>query len=151
MLTDSSVSMLYMAPTFGVRLRALREKAGLTPGQLAARVGISENAIRQMELGYTKSASFGVGVRIAEALGITARQLAIGDEPTQTITLPTVGDLFSRVAGLEQRQAASVGAVTEALDAVRETFEHLLRLLEERNTLTADDRAQLQRRLGGSR
>lgn len=75
--------------TFGERLKELRERAGLRPSDLASKVGVTENAIRQMESGYIKSASFGVGVKLADVLGVSARFLALGG--TQEI-IPPIGE-----------------------------------------------------------
>jgi len=63
---------------FGRRLRRLREARGLSRTELAYRVGVSEGAIRQMESGQTKIASFVVGLRLARVLGTTAWYLANG-------------------------------------------------------------------------
>lgn len=67
-----------MAQTFGERLRVYRLRKNLTPGELAHAAGVSEGAIRQMESGQTKSASFVVGLRIAATLGISPWLLATG-------------------------------------------------------------------------
>jgi len=72
---------------FGRRLRRLRLARGLSCTQLAYRVGVTEGAIRQMESGQTKIASFVIGLRLARVLGTTAWYLANGgaadrDEPT---------------------------------------------------------------------
>lgn len=65
---------------FGARLRQLRIARGLTCTQLASRVGVTESAIRQMENGQTKIASFVIGLRIAKELGTTAQYLAHGSD-----------------------------------------------------------------------
>jgi len=63
---------------FGRRLRRLRLARGLSCSQLAYRVGVTEGAIRQMESGQTKIASFVIGLRLAQELGATAWYLAVG-------------------------------------------------------------------------
>jgi transcriptional regulator with XRE-family HTH domain len=63
---------------FGARLRRLRVARGLSCTQLASRVGVTESAIRQMESGQTKIASFITGLRIAKELSTTAWYLAVG-------------------------------------------------------------------------
>ncbi|MDQ6943091.1 MAG: helix-turn-helix domain-containing protein [Candidatus Eremiobacteraeota bacterium] len=65
--------------SFRVRLRRLREARNVTPNTLASLVGVTEGAIRQMESGQTHAASLRVGVRLAEALGVTPAYLAFGD------------------------------------------------------------------------
>ena len=90
---------------FGPRVRRLRLALGMTPNELAHSVGVTEGAIRQMESGQTRIASFPVGVRLAEALGVEPSYLAFGDvkkEPT------TFADRFAaleeRVSRLELRR-----------------------------------------------
>lgn len=56
----------------------MRLERGLSCTQLASRVGVTESAIRQMENGQTKIASFVVGLRIADELGTTPWYLAGG-------------------------------------------------------------------------
>jgi transcriptional regulator with XRE-family HTH domain len=74
-----------VSDTFGERLRSLRTKRRLTPSALAHAVGVTEGAIRQMESGQTKSASFLVGLKLAHVLGVTAWFLATGrDAPSGT-------------------------------------------------------------------
>lgn len=71
--------------TFGERLRALRTRRRMTPSALAHAVGVTEGAIRQMESGQTKTASFVVGLKLARVLGVTAWYLATGDDaPSET-------------------------------------------------------------------
>ncbi len=67
-----------MPESFGERLHRLRVRRQLTLTDLAHAVGVSESAVRQMEKGQTKSASFVVGVRLAKKLGVTAEYLALG-------------------------------------------------------------------------
>jgi transcriptional regulator with XRE-family HTH domain len=84
---------------FGRRLRRLRLARGLSCSQLAYRVGVTEGAIRQMESGQTKIASFVIGLRLAKELGTTAWYLANGDTDDRDTSDP----LTQRVAALEQR------------------------------------------------
>ncbi len=92
---------------FGPRLRRLRLAAGMSPIDLAHSVGVTEGAIRQMESGQTKIASFPVGVRLAEVLGVEARYLAFGEsekaKPPKTVD--RFAELEERVARLEKAQA----------------------------------------------
>ena len=66
--------------SFGDRLRSLRTRRRMTLSALAHAVGVTEGAIRQMESGQTKSASFAVGLRLARVLGVTPVFLATGGE-----------------------------------------------------------------------
>lgn len=69
--------------SFGERLRGLRTRRRLTPSGLAHAAGVTEGAIRQMESGQTKSASFLVGLRLARILGVTPWYLATGEESAE--------------------------------------------------------------------
>jgi transcriptional regulator with XRE-family HTH domain len=89
---------------FGPRLRRLRLATGLTPSALAHAVGVTEGAIRQMESGQTRFASFPVGVRLAEALGVKPEYLAFGEQVDKGETLRPV----DRLTALE-RQVAALG------------------------------------------
>ena len=93
--------------TFGERLRTLRSRRHLTPGALAQAVGVTEGAIRQMESGQTKSASFLVGLKLAAALGVTPWFLATGSDaapetapPAAERSTPAMGE---RISALERR------------------------------------------------
>ena len=90
------------AEGFGERLRRLRLGRGVSCAQLAARVGVTEGAIRQMESGQTKIASFVIGLRLAKELGTDAWYLANGvaDDDGSTQGADGIG---LRVAALEQR------------------------------------------------
>jgi transcriptional regulator with XRE-family HTH domain len=76
-----------VADTFGERLRSLRTRKRLTPSALAHAVGVTEGAIRQMESGQTKSASFLVGLKLANVLGVSPYFLATGrDAPPESVS-----------------------------------------------------------------
>lgn len=87
---------------FGERLRRLRIARGLSCAQLAHRVGVTEGAIRQMESGQTKMASFVIGLRLAKALGTGAWYLANGI-PDDADDQSDADALLLRVAALEHR------------------------------------------------
>jgi transcriptional regulator with XRE-family HTH domain len=92
---------------FGERLRRLRIARGLSCAQLATRVGVTEGAIRQMESGQTKMASFVIGLRLAKELGIDAWYLANG--VADSAEAQTGADALSlRVAALEQHISALI-------------------------------------------
>ena len=89
---------------FGERLRRLRTATGLTVSSLARAVGVTEGAIRQMESGQTKSASFSVGLAIADALGVDPWLLAFGTaHDASARAAATMPSLDARVARLEDR------------------------------------------------
>jgi transcriptional regulator with XRE-family HTH domain len=77
-----------VADTFAERLRTLRTRRHLTPSALAHAVGVTEGAIRQMESGQTRSASFLVGLKLSNVLGVSPWFLATGrDDPPETESL----------------------------------------------------------------
>jgi len=88
---------------FGRRLRRLRLARGLSCSQLAYQVGVTEGAIRQMESGQTKIASFVIGLRLAEELGTTAWYLAVGGPDDRARERESDDSLAQRVAALERR------------------------------------------------
>ncbi len=61
--------------TFGAKLRAARDKAGLTQQQLADRVGINRVVLARWETD-AREPSIGSVLALAEALGITLDELA---------------------------------------------------------------------------
>jgi transcriptional regulator with XRE-family HTH domain len=104
-----------VAESFGERLRTLRTRRHLTPSSLAHAVGVTEGAIRQMESGQTKSASFLVGLKLANFLGVTAWFLATGrDDPPEMVSPSTDR---SAVALLE-RLSLQVNAIDRRVKAL---------------------------------
>lgn len=100
---------------FGDRLRLLRTRAGFTPSSLAQAVDVTEGAIRQMESGQTKSASFVVGLRLARVLGVTPWFLATGEDapsgkesrsPEPAPGVAKIEDVLLKVNALERRVRA---------------------------------------------
>jgi len=69
-----------VSTSFQERLRTLREQQGLRVGELASAVGKTEGAIRQMESGQTKFASFAVGLRLSRELHVSPWYLCFGDD-----------------------------------------------------------------------
>ena len=65
--------------SFGERLKRLRRERALTIPALAKLVGVTDSAIRQLESGESKSASFAVGLRLAHILEVDACVLAFGE------------------------------------------------------------------------
>lgn len=90
---------------FGERLRRLRVARAISCAHLAHRVGVTEGAIRQMESGQTKMASFVIGLRLAKELGTDAWYLANG--VADDAEVQSGADAISlRVTALEQRIAS---------------------------------------------
>ncbi|HEX3550507.1 MAG TPA: helix-turn-helix transcriptional regulator [Candidatus Elarobacter sp.] len=92
--------MLVRVERFGERLRRLRTAQAMSCAQLAQCVGVTEGAIRQMESGQTKMASFVIGLRLARELGVDAWYLANGDGE---FAYDPHDSLAARVAALEAR------------------------------------------------
>lgn len=57
------------APSFPARLRALRERAGLSVDELAARAGLARAAVYKVEAG--SDPKWTTVLKLAEALGVT--------------------------------------------------------------------------------
>jgi transcriptional regulator with XRE-family HTH domain len=93
--------------SFGERLRRLRLAQGVSCAQLAHRVGVTEGAIRQMESGQTKIASFVIGLRLAKELGTDAWYLANGVADDAEAHTGADGILL-RVAALEQQLSSLI-------------------------------------------
>ncbi len=91
--------------SFGERLRRLRAARAVSCAQLAQRVGVTEGAIRQMESGQTKMASFVIGLRLAKELGTDAWYLANGVADDAEAQAGAEG-IVLRVSALEQRIAS---------------------------------------------
>jgi transcriptional regulator with XRE-family HTH domain len=90
---------------FGERLRRLRIAREVSCAQLAHRVGVTEGAIRQMESGQTKMASFVIGLRLAKELGTDAWYLANGVADDAEAQAGAEG-IVLRVSALEQQIAS---------------------------------------------
>jgi transcriptional regulator with XRE-family HTH domain len=86
---------------FGKRLRQRREEVGLTVGQLAQRVGLTEGAIRAMELGSTKNAVLPNGLVIAHALGVSPWWLVAKEEPRPGSALAATGPRKTEAAAAQ--------------------------------------------------
>ncbi|HEY6233917.1 MAG TPA: helix-turn-helix transcriptional regulator [Candidatus Elarobacter sp.] len=93
--------------SFGERLRRLRLARGVSCAQLAHRVGVTEGAIRQMESGQTKIASFVIGLRLAKELDTDAWYFANGVADDAEAQAGAEG-IVLRVSALEQQIAALI-------------------------------------------
>ncbi len=103
-----------MSDSFGERLRSLRLRRHLTPSALAHAVGVTEGAIRQMESGQTKSASFLVGLKLAVALDVTPWYLATGrDGPSETESASP-----DRLVAVLERLSLQVSAIDRRVKAL---------------------------------
>ena len=62
----------------GLRIRSLREEAGLTQAGLAKKMGVSQQVISRIEVGDSENPTYGTLERIALAMGY---QLRVEFEP----------------------------------------------------------------------
>jgi len=108
-----------VADSFGDRLRTLRTRRHLTPSSLAHAVGVTEGAIRQIESGQTKSASFLVGLKLAHVLGVSPWFLATGRDAPPESESPAADR--ASVALLERLsvQVSTIDRRVKALEARR--------------------------------
>jgi len=67
--------------TFSVRLRTLRESAGLTQRALADSAGVPQTTIARLELSPGADPQVSTIVRLARALGVTMEHLVGEDAP----------------------------------------------------------------------
>ena len=93
-----------MTESFGKRLRRLREERGFAVADLASAVGVSESAIRQLEVGTVKLPSFALGLRIADRLNVDPYYLAAGAGFSMT---EQIDRIERRITKLEQRIASA--------------------------------------------
>jgi len=103
-----------VSETFGDRLRSLRTKRHLTPSALAHAVGVTEGAIRQMESGQTKSASFIVGLKLAHFLEVTPWYLATGRDVAPETESPST----DRVPAATERLSLQINAIDRRVKAL---------------------------------
>jgi len=103
-----------VSETFGDRLRSLRTKRHLTPSALAHAVGVTEGAIRQMESGQTKSASFLVGLKLAHFLGVTPWFLATGRDAAPETESPSP----DRALAAMERLSLQINAIDRRVKAL---------------------------------
>jgi transcriptional regulator with XRE-family HTH domain len=85
--------------SLGERLRRLRRDQGLNVVDLAAKVGVAEGTLRQIENGSVKSPSFLLGCRLANALSVDPMYLALGGQES---TRDRMDDLDRRLRKVER-------------------------------------------------
>ena len=71
-------------PTFGERLRAARERFGLTQVELARECGVSYQRIGALERGVDDNPGLDTIKRLSSALGLTVTQLLDGRFPRKS-------------------------------------------------------------------
>jgi transcriptional regulator with XRE-family HTH domain len=111
-----------MTETFAERVRRLREERGFTVPDLAAAVGVSPGAIRQLESGQIKNPSFALGLRLANRLNVDPHYLALGEGFSLTERLELLEQRVSASSGQTERLESlhqRVGALEHQMDALR--------------------------------
>lgn len=92
--------------SIGTRVKAARKKAGLTQKELAAKAGMKQSTLSELETG--ESAGTTSIASLANALGVNALWLETGDGPS---TKGAVDDLVSQIAKLTPAQRQVIKAV----------------------------------------
>jgi transcriptional regulator with XRE-family HTH domain len=153
--------------TFGERLKRLRKVRGLSATRLGAAAGIEANAIFKLEGGTSKEPGFFVGTRLAEILGVPARELAFGDQSRPDLELrldgielameitPKTPVEAKRKRGLVEAIAAAMMRVDGAIEVINAHTSPVSQVVEPfpleelRATVTelADALAEVQTRL----
>jgi transcriptional regulator with XRE-family HTH domain len=100
--------------SFGMRLRAFREDAGLAADDLAKRIQIHLNSLYRLERG-DQWVGADVLERISEALGVPASALL--EDPEAKPTRPAKLRLLEIVAAFDEHQAQALLPEAEALKA----------------------------------
>lgn len=106
----------------GDKIRALREEAGLTQGQLASASAVSQGYLSQLENGEVKNPSAAVLLRVAEAMHVDS------DELFEAAGYPTVRTLRRVYQGYESTVDGELLRYLASLS--REKQRRLLSLLE---------------------
>lgn len=73
-----------IAARVGKRIRALRDAAGLSFGELVSRTGLGRGYVSELERGLVVP-TVGTLARVAAALGVTIADLVIGDGDREAI------------------------------------------------------------------
>ena len=99
----------------GARVKAARKRLGLTQGQVAERIELSENAVAKLENGFM-AASLQTLVKLANELGVTMEYFLAADarEPGEAEDLAR-----ALLQGLDRREA---GLVIKVISALRVYF-----------------------------
>lgn len=105
------------AMQFKDKLRQLRKKKGMSATDLARICGITDNAIRQLELGNSKVPTFVVGVRLAQALGVTPEEL-LEEEAKMPFS-----DRMNRFEEVLEKVVLSQGHLQAELEALQKSRE----------------------------
>ena len=95
----------------GARVKAARKNLGLTQGELAERIDLSENAVAKLENGFM-AASLQTLVKLGNELGVTMDYFLAGESAERDESEELA---LAQVRGLDRREMALVIKVISAL------------------------------------
>ena len=107
------------APSFGTRLRGLREAAGLSQEELASRAGLTAKAISMLERGQRKRPYPHTVRALADALGLSEGERAV----LARVVTERSGDAMAPVEEAATRSFALPASLTPLLGREREVEE----------------------------
>lgn len=128
--------------TIGERLKAERERSGLTQKQLAEQASVTQGAISLIEGGKTRDPGVFLMSAIARALGQT---LDVFISPAYEVSAPTSLDASSAEGDADTLRSAGIDFVSELLGDLAATSEELARLQPRVAALEGVQRAETQR------
>jgi transcriptional regulator with XRE-family HTH domain len=121
--TPGAMDEALLAQRFGAKIKLLREKSGQSTRQLAARAGISQPFLSQLERGVS-SPSMVTTYRLADALGVLPGALLPSPE-TELVTLVRAGE--GALLPVASRADAAIGrALLMRSDNVLEVIEYII-------------------------
>lgn len=101
----------------GLRLRAARQRCGLTQEQVAERVGVHVTHIAKIE-GGERTPSLDALVRIAQALEVGVAEITAAiDEPPQPGLEPALGEVLAVLRRCDARRLRLLLRIAEAVAA----------------------------------
>ena len=109
------------AEGFGSRLAALRQRRGLTQGELGHTVGVSQRVVAYYETESTQPPG-ALLVDLARALKVSADEI-LGLKPISEKTPPRTARLRKRLQKVEQLPPADQRTVLKLVDALAEARE----------------------------
>ncbi len=108
-----------MTETLGARVRAMRRRAGLSQGQLAALTGLTVQTVNRIELDRPQRVLRGTRDALAHALNVSPEYLETGREPGSSQDLPTLEFYLRSTANLTDEQISYVRRSVQAMEAER--------------------------------
>jgi transcriptional regulator with XRE-family HTH domain len=119
-LNKGGYDALMTAITHGIRLRKLREAAGLSTRELARQIGTNHSTIVFWEKGDSIPRSE-VLASMSKSLGVSVEVLLGIKDPKSKPAGGKVGQVFEAVSNLPRRQQAKIVDIVEGLLLLHET------------------------------